>query len=265
MSPARRRPLVVANWKMHLGEAGARRLLRDLLPRLATHPAVETAVAPAFPVLRAVADALAGSSTALAAQDVHWEEQGAFTGEVAPGMLAELTVRFGIVGHSERRTSFGETDEAVGRKAAALRRHRIVPIVCVGETGGERDEGRTLEVVERQVRRALGDAVNVGGEEIVVAYEPVWAIGTGRTPTTAQVHDVHRMIREQLRSMFGVPAADRMRLLYGGSVSPANAAELLALDEVDGGLIGGASLDAAKFDAIVAAADGPPAAVAGPE
>ena len=255
MTAAPRRPLVVANWKMHLGESGARRLLRDLLPRIAAHPGVDTAVAPAFPILRATADALAGSTTALASQDVHWEEQGAFTGEVAPGMLAELSVHYGIVGHSERRTLFGETDDAVGRKAAALRRHGIVPIVCVGETGDERDEGRTLEVVERQVRRALGDAVTVGGDELVVAYEPVWAIGTGRTATTTQVHDVHRMIREQLRAMFGVPAADRIRILYGGSVSPDNAAELLALDEVDGGLVGGASLDATKFEAIVAAAD----------
>ncbi len=254
MSAARRRPLVVGNWKMHLGESGARRLLADLLPRIAAVPAVDTAVAPAFPVLRAVADALADSTTALASQDVHWEEQGAFTGEVAPGMLAELSVRYGIVGHSERRTSFGETDEAVGRKAAALRRHGIVPIVCVGETGDERDEGRTLEVVERQVRRALAGAANVEGHELVVAYEPVWAIGTGRTATTAQVHDVHRMIREQLHAIFGAAAAERIRMLYGGSVSPDNAAELFALDEVDGGLVGGASLDAAKFAAIVAAA-----------
>jgi len=254
MSAPGRTPLVVANWKMHLGESGARHLLDDLLPRLETVPEVDTAVAPAFPVLRAAGDRLHGTATALAAQDVHWEEQGAFTGEVAPGMLAELGVRYGIVGHSERRALFGETDDAVRRKVLALRRHGIVPVACVGESEVERDEGRTLATVERQVRRALGDLTNVDGDDVVVAYEPVWAIGTGRTPAPDQVHEVHRMIREQLAALLGAAAAERVRILYGGSVTPDNAGSLLTLPEVDGGLVGGASLDAVRFAAIVAAA-----------
>lgn len=251
-----RTPLVAANWKMNLTETWGVRLLDDLLPRIADHGGVETVVAPPFPALRAVADRLQGASTRLGAQNVHWEEKGAFTGEVAPGMLAEMGVAMVIVGHSERRTLFGETDDQVRRKVMGLRRHELVPIVCVGESEAERDEGATLAVVERQVRIALGDLRNVDGSEIVVAYEPVWAIGTGRTATPEQVHEVHRMIREQLESMLGAEAAARIRILYGGSVNPGNAATLLGLPEVDGGLVGGACLDAGKFADIVAAAAG---------
>ena len=254
MSESDRRPLIVGNWKMNLTERWARELLRDLLPLLEDVEAIETAVAPAFVCLRAVADALEGSSVTLAAQDLHWELKGAFTGEVSPRMLAEMNVRMVIVGHSERRALFGETDERVQRKVNAVLAQGMIPVLAVGEQRQERDHGRTLEVVERQLRLGLGAATVETGAEIVVAYEPVWAIGTGLVATADQVHDVHRMIREQLGSLYGAPAAAGVRILYGGSVAPGNAAELFALPEVDGALVGGASLDAEKFSAIVHAA-----------
>ena len=249
-----RRRLLVGNWKMNLTEVFGRRLLDDLLPAIeAATTRVDVVVAPAFPVLRAVADRIRGTRVALAAQDVHWEERGAFTGEVSAGMLRELGVRFVIVGHSERRVLLGETDDTVRRKVVACRRHELVPIVCVGEHENERNEGRTLEVVERQVRGGLADLRQVDGHELVIAYEPVWAIGTGRTPSPSEIHQVHRMIREQLGHLYGA-AATRIRILYGGSVAPENLYPLLELEEVDGGLVGGASLEAAKFATLVSAA-----------
>ncbi len=251
MSIARRRSLLVANWKMQLTERWSLVLLEDLLPRLAAGTdAVDVAVAPSLPCLRAVADRVRGSSVLLAAQNVHWEDKGPFTGEVSPRTLAEIGVRLVIVGHSERRTQFGETDERVGRKVAAARRHQIVPVLCVGEQESERDEGRTLETVERQLRLGLAGVAAAESEEIVIAYEPVWAIGTGRNATLDQIQEVHRMIREQLASLFGAHASERARILYGGSVTPENAGEILALEEADGALVGGASLDAARFEAI---------------
>jgi triosephosphate isomerase len=253
MTAAGRRPLVVGNWKMNLTEVFAVGLVDELIVRLESFPEVEVAVAPAFPCLRAVADRLRGNRIRLAAQNHHWEEKGPYTGEVSPRMLADLGVRMVILGHSERRAYFGETDDRVRRKVAAALGHELVPIVCVGEQELERDEGRTLAVVEHQLRIALGDSKVTTGAEVVVAYEPVWAIGTGRTATCEQVDEVHRMIREQLASMFG-PAAMKVRILYGGSVVPETAKALLELGEVDGALVGGASLEAASFTAIVGAA-----------
>jgi triosephosphate isomerase len=165
-----------------------------------------------------------------------------------------MGVRLVIGGHSERRALFGETDERVHRKVDAVRRHDMIPVLCVGESEHQRDEGRTLAVVERQLRRGLGSTSVSSGEEIVVAYEPVWAIGTGRHAAPDQVDEVHRMIREQLGSLYGPAAASGVRILYGGSVNPDNARGLLALEEVDGALVGGASLDAGSFEAIVRAA-----------
>jgi len=254
MTTDRRRPVVIGNWKMHLTELWSCKLVDRLLPRLENADGVEVGLAPSFPSLRAVAERLADSRVALAAQDVHWEEKGALTGEVSPRMLAEMGVRFVIVGHSERRIHFGDTDERIQRKVAAVRRHEMVPLVCVGEQESERDEGRTLAIVERQLRLGLGSMSVKTGSEIVVAYEPVWAIGTGRTATPSQVEEVHRMIREQLGSLYGAPTASRIRILYGGSVTPENAGELMKLAEVDGALVGGASLEAESFANIVLAA-----------
>jgi triosephosphate isomerase len=242
---------------MNLTELWAGALVDALLERLGDRAdGVEIAVAPAFPCLRAVADRLGRSDIRLGAQNVHWEEAGPWTGEVSSRMLLEMGVRFVLVGHSERRTHFGETDERVQRKVEALRRHSLVPVMCVGETEHQRDEGRTLAVVERQLRLGLGSVAVASGAEVVVAYEPVWAIGTGRTASPDQVGEVHRMIREQLASACGAAVAGGIRILYGGSITPDNAAELFALGEVDGGLVGGASLDASKFAAIVEAASG---------
>ena len=203
-----------------------------------------------FRPLYAVASALTGKDLELAAQDVHWEAQGAFTGEVSAPMLAEIGCAHGIVGHSERRQLFGETDEGVRKKVGALLAAGLRPIVCVGETLAEREAGRTLEVVERQVRAGLA---GLGAEPlaaVTVAYEPVWAIGTGKTATSAQAQEVHAAIRRLLRDLGGA-VADAIRIQYGGSVKPENARELMSQPDVDGALVGGASLKAGDFLAIV--------------
>ncbi len=241
---------VCGNWKMHKTQGEARELLRALLPLLAPLAGkVQVAVAPPFTALAAAAEALRGTAVDLAAQDVHWERQGAFTGEVSAAMLADAGCRHGIVGHSERRQLFGETDEAVRRKAGALLSAGIRPIVCVGETLAEREAGRTLEVVERQVRAALSGLPSQVLAALALAYEPVWAIGTGRTATAGQAQEVHAAIRAILRELGG-PVADEVRIQYGGSVKPENAAELMSQPDVDGALVGGASLEAGGFAAI---------------
>ncbi len=250
-----RRKFVCGNWKMHKTVGEALALVRELRDGLGAGDAVEVAVAPPFTALHAVAGALAGSPLALAAQDVHWEAQGAFTGEVSAPMLADVGCRHGIVGHSERRQLFGETDEGVRRKVGALLAANVLPIVCVGETLAERDERRTLEVVDRQVRGALAGIPASALAALTVAYEPVWAIGTGKTATAAQAQEVHAAIRKILRELGG-GAADAIRIQYGGSVKPENAAELMSQPDVDGALVGGASLKAKDFLAIVKGALG---------
>jgi len=246
-----RRPLLVGNWKMHLTERWSLALLDDLLPRLADLTgALDVAVAPSLPCLRAVADRLRGAAIRLAAQNLHWEDKGPFTGEVSARMLAEIGVELVIVGHSERRNLFGETDERVGKKVVAARRHGIVPILCVGEQESERDEGRTLEVVERQLRLGLSGIAATDGSDLAIAYEPVWAIGTGRFASVAQIQEVHRMIREQLASLYGTRSAASVRILYGGSATPESAPDIVALEDVDGALVGQASLEPARFEAI---------------
>jgi len=252
LSGERARPLVVGNWKMNLDEPGARRLAAAIASSLPLDR-VDAAVAPPFPFLRTVAEALAPSAVALGAQNVHAEDHGAYTGEVAAPMLAGLGVRYVIVGHSERRARCGETDADVARKVIAVRRHAMIPIVCVGETERERDAGRTIDVVVAQVRAAFADLAIGNPAGLVVAYEPVWAIGTGRTPAAADVTSAHAAVREVLGERFGGAARD-VRILYGGSVTAASAPSLLRAPEVGGALVGGASLDAAAFAAIAAAA-----------
>jgi triosephosphate isomerase len=246
-----RKKFVCGNWKMHKTSAEARALvaeLRGLAEGLAEK--VDVAVAPPFTALAAAAEALRGSKIQLAAQNVHAEPQGAFTGEVSAAMLAESGCRHVIVGHSERRQLFGETDEGVRKKVGAVLAAGMRPIVCVGETLAEREAGKTLEVVGRQVRGGLsGLPANVLAA-LTVAYEPVWAIGTGKTATTAQAQEVHAAIRALLREL-AAGVADQVRIQYGGSVKPDNAAELMAQPDVDGALVGGASLKAADFSQIV--------------
>ncbi len=242
---------VCGNWKMHKTTAEARDLVRSLASGLqGLAGKVQVAVAPPFTALAVVEASIRGTGIELAAQNVHGEAQGAFTGEIAASMLADLGVRHGIVGHSERRHIFGETDEEVRKKAAALLKAGILPIVCVGETLEERDAGRTLEVVSRQVRAALDGLAPAEIARMTLAYEPVWAIGTGKTATTAQVQEVHAAVRGLVRDLAG-GAADSVRIQYGGSVKPENAAELMAQPDVDGALVGGASLKASDFSQIV--------------
>jgi triosephosphate isomerase len=245
-----RRPILAANWKMHKTQADAVAFAKAFLPLVAAAGDVDVVIAPPFTALPALAGALAGSRVELAAQNVHPEEKGAFTGEVAPGMLRELGCRYAIVGHSERRTLFGESSELVARKAEALLRHEIRPIVCVGESLEEREAGRTGAVVDAQLRESLARVAKEGAAEIVVAYEPIWAIGTGRTATPAMAQEVHARVRGVLRELFGV-AGDSVRIQYGGSVKPDNAGELMAEADIDGALVGGASLEPDSFARIV--------------
>ena len=241
-----RRPLIVGNWKMHKGVAETAAFLEGLLA--AGQPGgVEVVVCPPFTSLANAAMLLTGSAVGLGAQNVHWEAQGAFTGEVAAPMLAELGVGWVIVGHSERRALFGETDASAVRRAACAQAHGLEVIFCVGETLAEREAGATFAVLERQIA-GLGA---LDPTHLVVAYEPVWAIGTGRNATTEQAQEAHAELRRRLAGIFGAGAAERLRILYGGSLKPSNSAELLAQPDVDGGLIGGASLDVDSFCAIM--------------
>jgi triosephosphate isomerase len=243
---------VCGNWKMFKTTGEARELVRALAPLVADAAGkVQVAVAPPFTALSAVSEALRGTPIELAAQNAHWEAQGAFTGEVSLAMLADVGVKHVILGHSERRQLFGETDAGVQKKAAATLKAGLLPIVCVGETLQEREAGKTLEVVSRQVRGALEGLAPADVARLTVAYEPVWAIGTGKTATTAQAQEVHAAIRKLLASMAGAPIADHVRIQYGGSVKPDNAAELMAQPDVDGALVGGASLKAPDFSQIV--------------
>jgi len=230
---------------MHKTHAEAKALASELLSLLPPEPAREVVLCPPFTSLQAVAEELAGTPVALGAQNLHWEREGAYTGEVSGEMLAALGCRYVIVGHSERRTHFGESDEAVARKLMAARRCGMVPILCVGETLEEREAGRTEEVVVGQLSRSLEGWP--GESPLVVAYEPVWAIGTGMTATRAQAEQVHRVIREWLAMTLGRRFAASTRVLYGGSVKPENAAELLGSEHIDGALVGGASLVASAF------------------
>jgi len=221
------------------------------IPLVAGARDVDIVIAPPFTLLDCLANEIAGTAIQSSGQNVHPEESGAFTGEIAAGMLADMGCAYTIVGHSERRALFGESSEFVAQKAAALLRHEISPIVCVGETLEQRDAGRALEVVEQQIRQSLAGVAREQAEEIVVAYEPVWAIGTGKVATAGDVAEVHARIRGLLHELLG-PAGTEVRILYGGSVKPNNAAELLAVDSVDGALVGGASLKAEDFWAIAA-------------
>lgn len=244
-----RTPVIAGNWKMHKGVAAASELLEKLLA--APHPdGVEVVVCPPFTSLPAAAMVLAGSAVGLGAQNVHWESEGAYTGEVSTAMLRELGVEWAIVGHSERRTLFGESDETAGRRARRAQAEGLTVIFCLGETLVEREAGTTLEVLGRQAAVLEG----LDPSRLVVAYEPVWAIGTGVNATAEQAQEAHAFLRRRLGELLGqAPAAD-VRILYGGSLKPGNADELLAQVDVDGGLIGGASLDVDAFSAIIRAA-----------
>jgi triosephosphate isomerase len=248
---ASRTPLIAGNWKMYKTPAEAAAYAAAFLPLVAGVAGRDVMLAPPYPALAAVADALKGSSVGLGAQDLFWEQEGAFTGQVSPHMLCAVGCRFAIVGHSERRQFFGETDATVNRKARAALAAGLVPIVCVGESEAEREAGQTFSILDKQLQGGLqGFSANDIGP-LVIAYEPVWAIGTGKTATSAQAEEAHRFIRSRVEGLFGAAAAAGMRILYGGSVKPDNIAELMAMPDIDGGLVGGASLNPESFAKIV--------------
>ena len=249
----RRIPIIVGNWKLHRSVADSLALVTEVKNQLASLRDVEVGVAPVFTALHPVAKRLEGSPIALCAQDCFWEEQGAFTGEVSVPLLKDVGCTFVIVGHSERRQLFGELDAAVGLKARAVLRSGLSPIVCVGETERERDANETFGRLAAQLTGALSDIPASEAPRVVVAYEPVWAIGTGKTATPAQAEEVHLFIRGWLGERFG-DAAGAVRIQYGGSVKPDNARELLSQPNIDGALVGGASLTADSFVAIARAA-----------
>jgi triosephosphate isomerase len=247
-----RRPLIAGNWKMFKIAADAVALAREVRAGArGEHGDVDVLVAPPFTALAAVAEVLRGSDVALGAQNMHWENEGAFTGEVSPVMLRDVGCTHVILGHSERRQLFGETDEGVARKAQAAFVHGLTPIACVGETLAERESGRTMEIVERQLERGLRPISPDQAARLVVAYEPVWAIGTGRNATPDQAQEVHAFIRKRVSGSHGEAAAEALRILYGGSVKPDNIGPIMAQPDVDGALVGGASLTAASFLKIV--------------
>ena len=250
-----RTPFVVGNWKLNKTIGDALALVTELKNQLGATRLVGIGVAPPFTAIAAVAKRLEGSAIATCAQDCFWEASGAFTGEVSAPLLADAGATWAIVGHSERRQFFGDTNESVGRKARAVLAGGLGAIVCVGEMLAERDAGRTLEIVDAQLGGALdGIAADVARGRLVIAYEPVWAIGTGRTATPAQAQEVHAHIRKRLSERFGAGIASEIRIQYGGSVKPSNAEALMAEPDIDGALVGGASLEAADFVAIVKAA-----------
>ena len=244
-----RRPLIAGNWKMHKTVAETTAYLEDLIAEDPPNT-VDVVCCPTFVSLPAATMIATGSVVGIGAQNVHWESHGAFTGELAAPMLSEIGAEWVLVGHSERRTLFGETDETALDRARAAQAAGLEVIYCIGETLAERDAGETFAVLERQTA-ALGF---LDPNHLVLAYEPVWAIGTGRNATPAQAQEAHAFLRVRMASVFDGAAAEDLRILYGGSLKPANAHELLTLADVDGGLIGGASLDVASFFAIIRAA-----------
>jgi triosephosphate isomerase len=248
-----RKPIVAGNWKCH-GTIGETRALIQQLRGSCETGAVEVVVCPPFTALAAASEALRGSGIGLGAQDVFWEANGAFTGEVAAPMLRDAGCRYVILGHSERRTQFGDTDAVVQRKVAASLGQGLCVILCIGETLPQREANQTLEVVRRQLGAALEGRSAADAQRIVIAYEPVWAIGTGRNATPEQAQEAHAAIRAHLTARWGAAAAQALRIQYGGSVTAANAPGLMQQPDVDGALVGGASLNADSFAAIVRAA-----------
>lgn len=247
-----RRKILAGNWKMFKTPAESAALAKEIVEALKASPSAhEVVVCPTYVALDRVSAALEGSPVALGAQDMHWEPQGAFTGKISGDMLRALSVAYVILGHSEQRTYFHETDGTVNQKVRKALLDGLKPIVCAGETLQERDSGVTEKVVEKQIRGAYAGLDSDAALKTVVAYEPVWAIGTGRTATSAQAQEVHRFIRGLLAALFGTGVADSIRIQYGGSMKPENALELLSQPDVDGGLIGGASLKTESFLGII--------------
>ena len=246
--------LIAGNWKMNKNAAESADLAKELVMELGQDYTVDAVLCPPFTSLESVGRVLEDSNIKLGAQNMHHEGSGAFTGEISPEMLRHLYVSYVILGHSERRALFGETDASVNSKTKAALAHRLRPIVCVGETLEDRESDKTLEVVGQQLRGGLEGVSASQAESVVIAYEPVWAIGTGKTATPEQAQEVHAFIRSELAKLWDDATSKKIRILYGGSMKPGNAPELLKQNDIDGGLIGGASLEARSFAQLVEAA-----------
>ena len=246
-----RKPIIAGNWKMNKTTAEARDLATGLAPLVAGAKDREIVLAPAFTALQTVAGAIKGTNMSLAAQNLHWEEKGAYTGEISAEMLLDLGCKYVIIGHSERRQLFGETDETVNKKVRQALKKGLLPIMCVGETLAEREAGRLNEIINRQISGGLKDVAADDMKKIVIAYEPVWAIGTGKTATPEQAQEVHALIRQKVKALYSAEIAEGLRIQYGGSVTPDNVSALMAKPDIDGALVGGASLKAESFAALV--------------
>ncbi len=248
---SQRRPLIAANWKMYKTNADTETFLKEFVPKVKSHTDVDIVICPPFTSLSSAAPLLRDSHVALGAQNLNENSEGAFTGEISPSMLAAVGCSYVVIGHSERRQLFGETDASVNKKISTALKNNLIPIVCVGETLAEREANATLSVVARQVKAALANIPSADTKKIILAYEPIWAIGTGKTATPAQAQEVHLAIRDILKDQYGSLTSLAIRILYGGSVKPENMAELMACEDIDGGLVGGASLKADSFYTIV--------------
>ncbi len=246
-----RKPVIAGNWKLYKTKEEALALIAELAPLVAGVSGVEIVVAPVFTVLPTLPAALSGTGIALAGQDVFWEEEGAFTGEVSPRMLLDAGASHVIIGHSERREYFGETDATVNQKIKAALLGALVPIFCIGETLAAREAGETFSVLERQLTMGLAGIDAAQLAPVIVAYEPVWAIGTGKTASDQQAQEAHAFIRGVVAKLYEQAVADKVRVLYGGSVKPENVKGLMSCPDIDGALVGGASLKGASFAAIV--------------
>src|SRR3954469_15778798 len=249
-----RKKLIAGNWKMNKTSSDGLQLAQDLVGEIGKVTDVDVVVCPPFTALESVAKAIDGSTVKLGAQNMHPEPNGAFTGEVSAPMLRAIFANYVILGHSERRAYFGETDSFINKKVLAALKNQLRPILCVGETLAEREAGSTLKVVQTQTEACLEGVRKEQASSVVIAYEPVWRIGTGKVATTEQAQEVHAFIRGLLTKLFTETVAQKVRILYGGSMKPANAPELLAQRDIDGGLIGGASLEARSFVELVKAA-----------
>ncbi len=247
----KRRPIIAGNWKMNktTGEAGD--LAAELIPLVSAVKDRDIVLAPPFTSLEAVSETIKGTNISLSAQNMHWEDKGAFTGEISAEMLLDLNCKYVIIGHSERRQFFGETDETVNKKVKQSFKKGLQPIMCVGETLAEREAGKLNEIINRQVAGGLKDIGSDDMKKVVIAYEPVWAIGTGKTATPEQANEVHALIRQKVKSLYDAEIAEGIRIQYGGSVTPENVSSLMAKPDIDGALVGGASLKPESFAALV--------------
>lgn len=246
-----RRPLISGNWKMYKTGPEAVAFINALKDAVADASEVDIMVAPPFTALSQVAEAAAGTSIGLGAQNLHWESEGAYTGEISAQMLNAAGCQYVIIGHSERRQCFGETDQEINRKIDAAAKAGLFPVFCIGETESQRDAGETFSVLDKQVKNGLEGLFSEKLKSLIVAYEPVWAIGTGKTATKEQAQEVHAYLRKGFAEMYGPEFAQGLRILYGGSVKPSNVKDLMAMEDIDGALVGGASLDPDSFSRLV--------------